>query len=227
MKYFTAVLLLFVSLASHAQMTLEEWNRQAETNIRLLPKYGNAEKTEDEKKADKDFIAKATEQFGGDLKAASKHMIGLGFNYLYKGDIKTAMYRFNQAWLLDPKNTDTYWGFGVIYMVLGDTERGIRQYEEGLKLNPENTNILTDYGTYYLGKYYEHTDKKDIDFALEYLHKSYDLDKTNQNTLFKLSVVYLLMGECKDAIQYYNECKALGGAPLTEDYTKDLFEQCP
>lgn len=57
MKYYTAVLLFLFSFTVSAQMTIEEWDRQAETNIRLLPKYGNAEKTPEQKKSDEDFIA--------------------------------------------------------------------------------------------------------------------------------------------------------------------------
>ena len=62
------------------------------------------------------------EQFKDDKTAASDYLIKLGFNYMYKRDLKTAMYRFNQAYLLDSTNSDIYWGYGAIYMTLGNFE---------------------------------------------------------------------------------------------------------
>lgn len=229
MKYFTAVLLFMFSAGLFAQgMTLGEWNEQAKTNIRLLPKYGNAEKLPEQKEADEKFINEMMlpEKFNGDRAAASAHMIRLGFNYLYRGDIKTAMYRFNQAYLLDPENTDIFWGYGVVYMVLGDSERGLQQYDEGLKSNPKNTNILTDYGTYYIGQYSEDKKNSQLDKALEYLLKSYSYDKTNPHTLFKLSVVYMLKDDCTKALDFYEQCKAIESNPMTEEFVAELLERC-
>ena len=106
---------LFALTSFGQQMTLDEWNEQAKTNIRLLPEYGHAQKTEDEKAADTIFIKAALTQYPTN-RQASQHLIELGFKYLYH-DIKTAMYRFNQAYLLDSTNTDIFWGYGGIYMI--------------------------------------------------------------------------------------------------------------
>ena len=216
------------------QMTSTEWDEQAKTNIRLLPKYGLVAKTEEQKKLDEKFIEETIQQekFKGDKTAASNHMISLGFNYLYRGDIKTAMYRFNQAYLLDSLNSDIYWGYGAVYMTLGNYEKAKMQYEEGLSQNPNNTHLLTDLGTYYMAQYYglEPIDKKaaalNLDSAITYMLKSYQLDKTDQNTTFKLSICYWNKGDCDNAWKYYDECKALGGQPITEAYTNDLKKKC-
>ncbi len=37
------------------KITLAQWNDEAKTNIRLLPKYGYASKTENQKKTDKEL----------------------------------------------------------------------------------------------------------------------------------------------------------------------------
>jgi hypothetical protein len=108
--------LLLISLSLYSltlsaqQLTLDQWNEQAKTNIRLLPKYGYAIKTDDQKKADQEFIAAALKQDSTNRRA-SNHLIRLGFQYLYS-DITKAMYRFNQAYLLDSANSDIYWGYG-------------------------------------------------------------------------------------------------------------------
>ncbi len=212
------------------QMTLDKWNEEAKTNIRLLPKYGYAVKTETQKKYDQEFIETALKQDTTNRKA-SDHMVGLGFNYLYR-DVKTAMYRFNQAYLLDSTNTDIYWGFGGVYMTLGDYANAKNQYSEGLTINPKNTHLLTDYGTYFFAQYIflQPTSERDalinLESALTFLNKSYQLDPKDQNTTFKLSTCYLYKGDCDKAWKFYNECKVLGGQPITEDYTNTLNQEC-
>ena len=230
----TLTILLFTLTTYGQQMNSDEWKEQAKTNIRLLPKYGHADKTDEQKRLDQKFIDQTMEQeqFKGDRTAASNHLIDLGFNYLYRGDIKTAMYRFNQAYLLDSTNTDIYWGYGAVYMTLGNYETAKEQYEEGLSKNPNNTHLLTDYGTHYMGQYYalEPIDKdaaaSRLDSAITYLFKSYQLDKKEQNTTFKLSICYWIKGDCNKAWKFYDECKELGGQPITEAYTNDLKKKC-
>lgn len=211
-------------------MTLEQWNIEAQSNIRLLPKYGKAEKTEGQKAADNKFIEATLKQFPTNRKA-SDHLIELGFKYLVT-DVKTAMYRFNQAYLLDPTNSDIYWGFAGVYMTLRDYKKAEEQYKEGLKIAPKNTHLLTDYGTYFMVQYFEmkSLDEKkslaNLGTAITYLTNSYEIDKTNPNTSFKLSVCYWIKGNCEYAWKYYNVCKEYGGQPITEDYTTELKRKC-
>ena len=230
----TLLITLFTMSAIGQQMTLKEWEEQSKTDIRLLPKYGHRQKTENQKQLDEKFIKETMQQeaFKGNRTIASNQTIKLGFNYLYRGDLKTAMYRFNQAYLLDQTNTDIFWGFGAVYLQLGLNDQAKKQYEEGLTINPKNTHLLTDYGTYYLIQYYglQSKDKKstdtNLDSAINYMTKSYLLDNKDQNTTFKLSVCYMLKGDCNNAWKYYDECKALGGKQITEKYTNDLMQKC-
>ncbi len=231
MKNILTALILLVSITAFGQqMTWEQWEKESQTNIRLLPKYGNVEKTKEQKKSDEEFIETILKQDSTHRKG-SDHLIRLGFQYLYR-DIKTAMYRFNQAYLLDSTNTDIYWGFGAVYMTLGQYQKAKEQYEEGLKKDPKNTHLLTDYGTYFMAQYYalESIEKElalqNLDSAINYMTQSYNLDPTDQNTTFKLSILYWNKGDCDNAWKYYDECKALGGRPITEAYTKDLEKKC-
>ncbi|MDI3318283.1 tetratricopeptide repeat protein [Pinibacter soli] len=239
MKKILTVIITLFSLTTFGQkysdlmgnkMTFEQWNEEAKTNIRLLPKYGHVAKTEGQKAADKEFIETTLRQYPTNRKA-SDHLIELGFKYLYS-DVKTAMYRFNQAYLLDSTNTDIYWGYGGVYMVFGDFENAQKQYLEGLAINSKNTHLLTDFGAYFMSQYYgqQPLDEKMaltyLDSAIIYLTKSFQLDKTDPNTSFKLSICYYQKKDCTNAWKYYNDCKSVGGQPITEDYTKALTEQC-
>jgi tetratricopeptide (TPR) repeat protein len=234
-KYIILISIVFLSFSLFSQqITVEDWDIQSKTNIRLLPKYGNVNKTIEQKQADEEFINETIQKgkYKGDRSAASNYMIKLGFDYLNRGDIKTAMYRFNQSYLLDKKNTDIYWGFGAVYMSLGKLEDAEKQYVEGLNSNPKNTHLLTDYGTYFLTQFYllQTTDEKKANMhlidAIKNLIKSYKFDKNDTNTTYKLSICYFNQNDCKNAIRYYDECKKNGGQPIDEQYTNELFVKC-
>jgi len=232
MKNILTSLLLLLSLTVTAQqISWEEWELESKSDIRLLPKYGNTEKTEGQKEADERLI-KTMLEHESSLEKASNLFINLGFQFLYKNDMETAMYRFNQAYLLNPTNTDIYWGFGAIYMTLGQYEKAKEQYEEGLKITPNNTHLLTDYGTYFMWQHsaLQPTDTEKamikLDSAMTYLSKSYKIDPADQQTTFKLSILYLTKGDCTNAWKYYDECKSLGGQVITEAYTKGLKKDC-
>ena len=234
MRILITLTLSLITFISFGQTNYKDWENQSKTNIRLLPKYGNAEKTPGQIEIDNKFIEATMkmEQFNGDKTAASNHMINLGFQYLYKGDLKTAMYRFNQSYLLDRENSDIYWGFGAIYMSLSNLEEAKEQYEEGLRLNSKNTHLLTDYGTYFLAKYYEvkSSNAKEagnyLSQAINQLNKSYDINQKDQNTLYKLSICHLMNNDCKNARKFYELCKIEGGAPIDDEYTKELNKLC-
>ena len=230
-SYITGLTFLITITAFSQQMTWEHWQKEAATNINLLPKYGQVEKTKKQKKTDEIFI-KTIMKLDSIPRQGSDRFIRLGFNFLYQNDLKTAMQRFNQAYLLDSTNTDVYWGFGAVYMTLGQHQKAKEQYEEGLKITPDNTHLLTDYGTYFIWQYYalKPSDKENaminLDSAITYLTKSYNLDSTDQNTTFKLSILFYDKGDCDNAWKYYEACKLLGGQPITEAYTKDLQKKC-
>ncbi len=226
----TSIIILFASSVFAQQMTLEAWNKEARTNIRLLPKYGHIQKTEQQKQIDKEFIETVLKQDTTHRKA-SDHLIRLGFKYVYQ-DIKTAMYRFNQAYLLDSTNTDIYWGFGGVYMTLGDYSRAEEQYKYGLDINPRNTHLLTDYGTCFMAQYYalqtldEKNALENLEKAITYMSKSYELDPKDQNTSFKLSVCYFNKKDCGNAWKYFDICEKLGGQPITKEYITELKKTC-
>jgi tetratricopeptide (TPR) repeat protein len=236
MKQILIFMMVSLTYSSYGQeqMTYKKWIEEAKTNIRLSPKYGHQQKTDEQKEIDQQFINETiqNEKFKGDRTAASNYMISLGFKYLSRADIKTAMYRFNQAYLLDSLNTDIYWGFGAVYFNLGDYEKAKLQCKEGLTLKPTNTHLLTDLGSYHMTQYnfLPSVEKKNgllhLDSAISYMKNSYKLDPQDQNTLFKLSACSYLKSDCANAWKYYNECKILGGAPITEQYTAELKKKC-
>jgi tetratricopeptide (TPR) repeat protein len=225
-KVMLKAILLTMSIGAYGQqIDYSSWKEESKSNIRLLPEYGNVTKTKEQKEADDDFIKLSLQQ-DGTREKASDHMVDLGFNYLYKKDLRTAMYRFNQAWLLNPKNENAYWGFGAVYFTFNDLENAMTQYSKGLKINSKSSNILTDQATVYLTKFNATGSTVNLDSATNIFKRSYVIDSKNQNTLFKLSACYFISDNCKDALKYYEECKVLGGRPITREYTEALKTKC-
>ncbi|MGB8194018.1 MAG: hypothetical protein WCF67_18940 [Chitinophagaceae bacterium] len=226
---------------TYAQTNFDEWEKESKTNSRLLPRYGLLQKTPEQINSDSAFIKNILSQPQFKTRReASDHLINLGFQYYYRKDLKTAMYRFNQAYLLDAGNTDIFWGYGAIYMAFGRLDLAKQQYETGLSLNPANTHLLTDLATYFMEQFYlmqkmppnnlvknpEAEAMKNLDSALLHLNKSFQLDPKDVNTAYKLSISYWNKYDCENAWKYYDACVALGGRPITEAYTSDLKKRC-
>ena len=132
MKYLlTLIGALAANFVFAQQVTYQQFMEDAKTEINLQPEYGNIQKSDAMKREDDVFISTAL-QSDTTVQKASDHLVRLGFTYLYRGDFETAMKRFNQAWLLDPKNENAYWGFGAIYFSFGDYKEALNQFEKGL-----------------------------------------------------------------------------------------------
>ena len=231
---FLTLLLFFVCSATNAQSPqFIEWQALTKNDISLQPEYGGKTKNAAQRASDKEFIELMLEEFKGDTIAASNKMSELGFTYLYRrGDFKTAMKRFNQAYLLNPNNADAYYGYGTVYFNLGAMAEAREQYDKGLRLNPNHNVMLTDYGTTYLGDYYSSLEKNEnkperhLTTAAEYLNKALAVEPRDSNALYKLSIVHLYLGDCKKANQFLDKAKALENPNITPAYEAELNARC-
>lgn len=245
MKRLLILILVVQSIFSYGQIiSYRDWERQAKMDKRLLPKYGHLQKTEKEIESDDQFISSimSLDIYKGDsaYRKASNDLIFKGFNEMYTGSLKTAMYRFNQAFLLDSSNTNIYWGYGAIYMNLGEFELAKKQYEEGLNIDSTNDNLLTDFATYYMEQYLVIIEMPENDYiknpkeqamlysdtAIALLITSYNINPKNQSTVYKLSCYYWYRSDCDNAWKYYDLCMDLGGQLITEEFKKDLKKKC-
>src|SRR5258708_8492329 len=107
-----------------------------------VPMYGGQDRQADPvlKGADDALIEESSKAFGS-RQLASRRFVDEGFRFYFHDDLSTAMRRFNQAWLLDPNNPGTFYGFAS---VLNDREMhcdsmrmGERAFELGLERNAE------------------------------------------------------------------------------------------
>lgn len=234
MKIRITLILLVVTFYSFGQNdNYKRWIEMAKNDITLRPEYGNVVKNAKQRESDKKFRDDILGNYKGDTIMASKKMVELGFTYLYdKGDFVTAMRRFNQANMLDSKNSDAYYGFGTIYFNFGEMNKAREQYDKGLGLNPNNSAILTDYGTTYLGDYYSATETNKtysielIKKANDFLSRSFKINKKDSNTIYKLSIVKMYLGECKEAQSLLKKAKKMKNPNVTESYERELKQKC-
>src|SRR5262245_42858764 len=100
-----------------------------------LPMYGQPGITRPEnlKKLDEDVIRDATLRFGN-RPAASRALAEQGWASVRRGMSDVAMRRFNEAWLLNPKNYQAFWGFGAILSEQGKLAEAIEQLETAREL---------------------------------------------------------------------------------------------
>lgn len=143
------ILIIFISIGRNTisennpqfQQLLQEVEKQtpgivapSSIDISLIPMYGGFEKTDEQKRTDKEFVDGIVEIFGS-KKEASFVAINKAKESFEKGDLDMSMRRYNQAWLLDENNPEIYTGFGDIFKKRGDIEEATDMYRRAEDLN--------------------------------------------------------------------------------------------
>ena len=137
--FYTFILFLVINLTSCVSPKVKEImaNGTQYKPLNLLPMYGAEyepyiKKTEEQKENDQKFIASIIKSEGS-RKVGAKRFSAAGWLKLKNGDAKTAMMRFNQAWLLDPDYYQPYWGFGALMLNDKNPEKAIIYFEKAIK----------------------------------------------------------------------------------------------
>ena len=143
---FTAAMLCSVAAAMPTAMAGEPAG-----NSETLPMFGQPKiaRSESQKKADEDFIRDNTLRYKT-RQAASSAFSVQGWTALRAKQLDVAMSRFNQAWLLNPKNYTVFWGFGAVLSERGRLTEAIEQLETARELidDPiQRPALLADLGT--------------------------------------------------------------------------------
>ncbi|MHC2992515.1 hypothetical protein OB13_13310, partial [Pontibacter sp. HJ8] len=174
-----AAALLLCATATFAQ------EQAAAPHPKVLPMFGNIARTEAEQKSDEKFLTSCDKSFTSRTEA-SNFFMERGWEYFNEGQIDTAVYRFNLAWLLNPDNANTYWAFGLIENSKGNTETAIGLYERALTYQPKNSLLLSDIAASYLKLYSADKKKKNLKKTVAYLDQSMAADARNAYALFTL-----------------------------------------
>lgn len=116
-----------------------------------LPMFGQPKMARPEslKQADEAFIRDATFRYKT-RQAASSAFATQGWTAARASQLDVAMLRFNQAWLLNPKNYAAFWGFGSVLSQRGKLAEALEHLETARQLIDDPTQrvaLLCDLGT--------------------------------------------------------------------------------
>ncbi len=96
--------------------------------IEEQPQYGGIPPTPEQQQIHNQFIQEVVKT-NGTKELACEEALKLAWQYFQQGDYRTAMKRFNQAWLLDPKNPEVFRGYAKILRVWGYNQEA-EQWEQ-------------------------------------------------------------------------------------------------
>ena len=105
-----------------------------------VPEYGHQPKSPEQEKADQEFLAIAQKH-----PDAADQMINAGWAFIQRGDILSAVKRFNQAWLIDSTRWEVYWGFAVTEGKQEKIESSKHYYEKAFSLGGDTKILNPEY----------------------------------------------------------------------------------
>lgn len=162
--------------------------------------YGEGEKTLCMKQADAEFLEAIRKQ-GLSREEGSRQVVKLAWSYWAKGDLATAMSRFNQAWLLNPENGNAYHGFALISSARGGSPDAVERLFQMAVSKPEvDPVVFVDYGRFLWTQ-------EELEKSLAQLNKALQLSATARNARSNIAFVYYLKGDFASACEWATKAK--------------------
>ncbi|WP_299821732.1 hypothetical protein [uncultured Pontibacter sp.] len=219
------ILFAFAAVLFAANLSFAQ-EQQTEQSYLVLPMFGNKAKTEEQQKKDERFLTSCDKSFTN-RQEASQFFMERGWDYYNEGQVDTAMYRFNLAWLLNPNNKDTYWAFGLISAAKGSDKDAITYYEKAQALDPKNAMILSDLATSYLSIYKKDKKKKNLKKANGFVTEALAAEPQNAYVLYNTSVIKFYEKKYTDAWDYLHKSRMLNMTVIDYAYISELVEKMP
>lgn len=161
------------------------------------PKRGKSQKEMDE------TVLKLTIQEAGSKESAVAKIIESAWAYFNGGYPNIAMRKFNQAWSLNPKNAEVYYGFGCILSNRKDLDDAIKMYTKAVDLNPKYYEAYANRGLDYCSK--NTYDKAILDFT-----KAIEIRPNEAQTYNDRAVAYFFRKEYNKCWEDVRKAQALG-----------------
>lgn len=223
MKKLFVIAFLLVTSLSFAQ---DKAAAKPEPNPLVQPMFGNKAKSEAQQRKDEKFLSSCDKSFSN-RQEASQFFMERGWEYLNEGQLDTAVYRFNLAWLLNPDNKDTYWAFGLVTASQGDQQKAIGFYEKALVYDPKNPVLLTDVASSYLKNFRDNKKKKDLKKASTYLSQSIATDAANAYALSSMAMVKYFEEDYSQAWDYLHKSRSIDMTQFDYNFLTELMAKMP
>lgn len=231
---FTAPLLfaLLTLPAAGQHLTYQEWLHRAMVDMRLLPRYGDREKTEAQRASDSTFM-RAVLRVDSVPRSASARLIDHGTALLRQGEMGQAMMRFNQAWLVDSLNADVYWGYGAFFMELDRPAVALQWYQRGIALDSTSARLLDGMATALLAERHqvalEQPERAEdlLSAAIALLERAQRLAPDDAGLSHHLAICHLLRNDCAEALRWHQRCLSQAGCQPERGFEERLRRTCP
>ncbi|WP_373513674.1 tetratricopeptide repeat protein [Persicitalea sp.] len=154
---------------------------------RVAPLFGEQRKTSKQIEGEIKFLNECDKSFPN-RDEASAFFAARAWEYVQEGQLDTAAYRFNLAYLLDEKNVDAFWGLGVICYQKNDWEKAEQMLRRGATLAPDNVPLIVDLATVELGHFANNNEAEDLAESYRLLTRAASLDTTYAQTFANLAL---------------------------------------
>jgi tetratricopeptide (TPR) repeat protein len=182
--------------------------------------YGEVEKSKEHKQLDEEFKKDCIEKFKTIDSSVYVH-VDLAWRYFYRNDLKTAMKRFNQAWLLNPDFPDSYFGFGALLEMQQNKTEALRFYRMGLAKDMKNERAEICYTRIAECK----EQLNDIEGTIEAYTKISELNQLNSFAFKKIGYLQMQTNNPEAAITAYGKAIKLDGRdPTTYNNRAYLYQ---
>ena len=188
MRHILSVFLLLVLFAV-------ECGAQKPVPSNQLPMYGGIEKNEAQKKADENLVAALKAQ-GATPEQGAERVLKLAWEAFHKKDLGLATQRFNQGWMLDPENSDSYHGFALVESERGAPANEVEKYfQMAFAKSKVQINTYVDYGRF-LWKQDRYQE------SLVPLQKALSIDSKAWRARLWTSLAYYKLGDYTQACEW-------------------------
>ena len=182
---------------NESDQNVNEWNESKHPNLK--PMYGRVERTPEEKLNDQKFINAMLNDYK-DKTISAKKLAKKGWYFFYHNIIDTAMFRFNQCWLMDSTYAESYFGFAAIKEYQGINNEAEKFYQ--LAYNHDNTDTLSKKILNKIADIKEQ--QKDTVALIAAFTRAYNMFPKNGTASGKLGFFYSAIHKPDSALKYYN-----------------------
>ncbi|MBC6610919.1 hypothetical protein H8B15_08290 [Hymenobacter sp. BT507] len=193
---------------------------------RVQPLFGGLSATQAEQALGATYLGNIQKSFASRAEA-SDFFTTKGFEYLNEGQVDTATYRLNLAWVLNPKNPLPYRGLGVIASQQPTPDASIDLLNQALALAPNDNQALGDLGSLYLMRYEQTKKKKDLTTSTEFLNKALAADSTNAAAWQQLARIYYIQEDYAKAWNAVHQGQKYSVASIDFNFISELIAKQP
>ncbi len=194
-------------------------------DLNTMPLFGEQAKTSEQIDREIRFLNDCDRSFPT-RPEASKFFTDRGWDYVASGQLDTAAYRFNLAWLLNDHNADAYWGLGVVSYQKNQLPDAVRMLKRGLAVADSNVTLMTDLATVQIKYHQDHNDSSALADAETTLQRAVAISPS-ASAYQKLSLVNYLKADYGKAWAYFHQARTLDLASLDLGYLNDLLAKQP